>query len=70
MAQLFLTGRIKHSLEISGAVGLHELLFGSQEDVGFKPGNKSHHCWLLVANAAANAGVFFHLLSSLTSHPG
>lgn len=29
--------RWKHSLEICGTVRLHELLFGSQEDVGFKP---------------------------------
>lgn len=30
-------GKGKHSLEICGTVGLHELLLGSQEDVGFKP---------------------------------
>lgn len=29
--------RGKHSLEICGAISLHELLFGSQEDVGFEP---------------------------------
>lgn len=30
----------KHSLEICGTVSFHELLFGSQEDVGFKSENK------------------------------
>lgn len=30
-------GQEKHSLQICGTVSLHELLFGSQEDVGFKP---------------------------------
>lgn len=29
-----------HSLKICGTVRLHELLFGSQEDVGFKPENR------------------------------
>lgn len=34
------TVRGKHSLKISGTVSLHELLFGSKQDVGFKPVNR------------------------------
>lgn len=40
MRSLLSVARGKHLLEICGTVSLHELLFGSQEDVGFKPGHR------------------------------
>lgn len=42
MRQLLTVAGGKHSLEISGTVSLHELLFGSQEDVRLKPEDRAH----------------------------
>lgn len=73
--------RWKHSLEICGTVRLHELLFGSKEDVGFKPEHREAEVTLgssLLAlvrlqNAVACVCMLTdnHLMSSaLTWHPG